>query len=79
MRRELTVDEWQKAYEEATKGDPGETVGEIAIRLGKPHTSTQRWLAKMLAEAKVTEGSGLRGTHRCRVYQLVPPKKRGKP
>ena len=48
MKKTITRDEWQAAYEEATKGDPGETVKEIAERLGVSRRTISDWVRKFV-------------------------------
>ena len=71
MKKTITRDEWQAAYEEATKGDPGETVKEIAERLGVSRRTISDWVRKLVEEGKAVRGTGKRERRPVKVYQLV--------
>ena len=52
----ITKDEWRSAYEAAMKGDPGESVGEVAARIGKNVGEARTWLNRMVRDGKATKG-----------------------
>jgi DNA-binding MarR family transcriptional regulator len=70
MKNTIRQDEWQVAYEKAMKGDPGESVGEVAKRIGTTPGSAKSWLKRMVREGKAVKGEALRGGRVREVYQL---------
>ena len=70
MKKTIRQDEWQAAYEAAMRGDPGESIGEIAARIGTTKAVTMTWLDRLVRDGVATQGCAIRHGKRVKVYQL---------
>ena len=78
---DTTVDEWRAAMNEYLElTSEGETIPELAQKLGISESTMRRRLRKMLESGQCTQGRGTRNDALGRsfvvaVYQLTPKKK----
>lgn len=67
---EISLSEWQEAFDVACQNDPGYTITELSELLGLSRSATKNRIEKALKNKKILQGKSTRGNRTYSVYQI---------